>query len=566
MHADRRLLLLFLSFSFAVLSLPVFAQQVIATVPAGMQPLSTAVNPVTNKTYVVNNNCTNYPNCASNGTVTVIDGPTNDTLSVSVGYFPNTVAVNSVTNKIYVVNECGNDPNCASNGTVTVIDGATLATSSVALAGYYPFVLAVNPVTNKIYVPGNCLSDPSCQTPNGTVTVIDGATLATAEVTVGRFPNSMAVNSVTNKIYVANQCGSDPSCQTPNGTVTVIDGATLATTNVGVGHDPYGLAVNSVTDRIYVPNYLDGTVSVIDGTPPTALQFVAVTPCRVVDTRPLYGGGGPIPGGTHQDFPISGAPRCGIPASAAAYSLNVTVVPQGYLSYLTVWPTGQPQPSVSTLNSLDGRIKANAAIVPAGASGDVSVYATDTTNVILDIDGYFAPVSGSTLAFYTLPPCRVADTRQDTFPPGLGSPYLTGGQERPFPILNATACNIPSSAAAYSLNFTVVPHGPLGYLTVWSTGGSRPNVSTLNDIPGQNIANAAIVVAGASGEVSVYPTNDTDLVIDINGYFAPAVPGGGLSLYGVRPCRVIDTRKVGGGQPFSGTLTPPVDVVDTGCG
>ena len=52
MHTDRRLLLLFLSFSFAVLSLPVFAQQVIATVPAGMQPLSTAVNPVTNKTYV----------------------------------------------------------------------------------------------------------------------------------------------------------------------------------------------------------------------------------------------------------------------------------------------------------------------------------------------------------------------------------------------------------------------------------------------------------------------------------------------------------------------------------
>jgi hypothetical protein len=215
------------------------------------------------------------------------------------------------------------------------------------------------------------------------------------------------------------------------------------------------------------------------------------------------------------------------------------------------------------LNSLDGRIKANAAIVPAGASGDVSVYATDTTNVILDIDGYFAPVSGSTLAFYTLPPCRVADTRQDTFPPGLGSPYLTGGQERPFPILNATACNIPSSAAAYSLNFTVVPHGPLGYLTVWPTGGSRPNVSTLNDIPGQIIANAAIVVAGASGEVSVYPTNDTDLVIDINGYFAAAGPGG-LSLYGVPPCRVIDTRNMGGA--FRGTRSPPVDVVDTGCG
>ena len=56
-----------------------------------------------------------------------------------------------------------------------------------------------------------------------------------------------------------------------------------------------------------------------------AQQFVAITPCRVVDTRPQYGGGGPIQGGTHQDFPISGAPNCGIPASAAAYSFNVTV-------------------------------------------------------------------------------------------------------------------------------------------------------------------------------------------------------------------------------------------------
>jgi hypothetical protein len=102
-------------------------------------------------------------------------------------------------------------------------------------------------------------------------------------------------------------------------------------------------------------------------------------------------------------------------------------------------------------------------------------------------------------------------------------------------------------------------------MTVWPTGETRPVVSTLNDIPGQIIANAAIVVAGTGGNVSVYPASDTDLVIDINGYFATAGPNG-LSLYGVQPCRVIDTRKIGGGLPFSGTLTPPVDVVDTGCG
>jgi hypothetical protein len=241
------------------------------------------------------------------------------------------------------------------------------------------------------------------------------------------------------------------------------------------------------------------------------------------------------------------------------------VVPQAALGYLTIWPAGQPQPVVSTLNSQDGRIKANAAIVPAGANGDISVYVTDTTNVIVDVNGYFAPVSGSTLAFYPLLPCRVADTRHSGYPQGLGPPSLTSGQERAFPILNATACNIPPSAAAYSLNFTVVPHGGLGYLTVWPTGQSRPTVSTLNDIGGQIIANAAIVVAGADSEVSVYPTNDTDLAIDIDGYFAAAGQGG-LSLYGVQPCRVIDTRKIGSGQPFSGTLSPPVDVVGSPCG
>ncbi len=719
MHTARRLLLWFLAFSFAALALPAFGQRVIATLPVGRGPLSAAVNSVTNKIYVADW-CGNDPNCTSGGTVTVIDGATDNTLSVNVGFYPYGVAVNSLTNKIYVANWCGNDPSCASGGTLsvidgvsntviatlttgsrpysvavnsvtnqiyvpnncghdvscqthsgtvtvidgvsntvtatvtvgsgpdqavvnpatnkiyvpntcgtdptctypysggtvtvidgvtnnpttvdvgihpdaldvnsvtnkiyvanqcgddpncgsssmTVIDGATLATTDVAIGGRDANTIAVNSVANKIYIPANCYGNPSCQgAPDGTVSVVDGVTLAYTSVGAGVSPDSMAVNSVTNTIYVANECGSDrdPNCPS-NGTVTVIDGATLTFTNIEVGKHPYGLALNSATNRIYVPNYYDDTVSVMDGTPLTALQFAPLSqPCRAVDTRPQYGGNGPIQGGTHQDFPISGAGTCGTLPSAAAYSMNVSVVPNGSLGYLTVWPAGEPQPLVSTLNSLDGRIKANAAIMPAGAGGEISVYATNTTNVIVDVNGYFAPVSGSTLAFYPLPPCRVADTRKSSYPQGLGPPFLTGGAERQFPILNATSCNIPSGAAAYSLNFSVVPHGSLFYMTVWPTGETRPTVSTLNDIPGQIIANAAIVTAGASsGEVSVYPTNDTDLVIDINGYFAAAGQGG-LSLYGVTPCRVIDTRKLGSGLPFSGTLSPPVDVVDSPC-
>jgi hypothetical protein len=236
----------------------------------------------------------------------------------------------------------------------------------------------------------------------------------------------------------------------------------------------------------------------------------------------------------------------------------VTVVPNQSLDYLSIWPTGQPQPTVSTLNS-DGRIKANAAILPAGTGGAISVYVSDATQVILDIDGYFveAGTVNTALDFYPLTPCRVVDTRGTTGT--LGGPSLVGGASRTFPI-QSSSCGIPAGAQAYSLNFTSIPEGPLGYLTTWPAGGTQPVVSTLNAPTGTVVANAAIVPAGTGGAISVFVTNNSDLAIDINGYFAaPAL--GGLSFYPLMPCRVLDTRSSSG--PFSGTLT--VNVSGSAC-
>jgi uncharacterized repeat protein (TIGR03803 family) len=319
-----------------------------------------------------------------------------------------------------------------------------------------------------------------------------------------------------------------------------------------------------------------GTVFKLDvGIVLSPVQFVPVTPCRLYDTRTESGGDGPIQGGTFQFFNLPQLAELGknCPAfslaSASAYSLNVTVVPQGLLDYLTIWPAGRPLPVVSALNSYDARVKAVAAIVQAGASQAVSVFVTGTTDVILDIDSYFTTPSQETLQFYPLPPCRVADTRNVTdFAPGLGAPYLMGNMERKFPVLNAAMnkvpCVIPNSAQSYSLNFTAVPHGSLGYLTVWPTGENQPGVSTLNSYGGQVTANAAIVTAGMGGDISAFVTNDTDLVIDIDGYFAAAGQNG-LSLYPVVPCRLLDTRPPLGNGSFSGTLSPPVDVVGSPC-
>jgi hypothetical protein len=364
------------------------------------------------------------------------------------------------------------------------------------------------------------------------------------------------VDSLTGKAYFA--IAGDP------GMVTMVDGLDDSTVSVRVGPYPAAITVDSGRNRIYTANQGDNSASIIAGAGVDPLQFVPVTPCRLVDTRLRPGpfGGPAVGGGTSRSFALpEGA--CGVPAKALAYSLNVTVVPHGALGYLTIWPTGESQPRVSTLNSLDGRVKANAAIVPAGAAGATSVFASDTTDVVIDINGYFGLANAQTLQFYPLTPCRVLDTRAG--PGHLGGPYLHGTRERDFPVLES-GCGVPASALAYSINFTVVPwqSKPLGYLSVWAAGDNQPLVSTLNNPTATVVANAAIVPAGVGGAIAVYPDQNTDLVGDIDGYFA--APGeGGLSLYPAAPCRVIDTRRIGNGQPFTGTLTPPVDVVDSVC-
>jgi hypothetical protein len=220
--------------------------------------------------------------------------------------------------------------------------------------------------------------------------------------------------------------------------------------------------------------------------------------------------------------------------------LNVTVVPETTLGFLTIWPTGQALPTVSTLNSTDGRVKADAAIVAAGTGGAVSVFVFDQTHVILDINGYFASAASapSGLVFYPVTPCRVMDTRLTNGP--LGGPILAAGATRSVPVLSGP-CGVPASAVAYSLNMTIVPTGPLGFLITWPTGTSQPVVSTLNDPTGTVVANAAIVPAGTSGSINVFVTAQTHLIVDVNGYFAP--PGaGGLQFFVLTPCRVVDTR------------------------
>jgi hypothetical protein len=106
----------------------------------------------------------------------------------------------------------------------------------------------------------------------------------------------------------------------------------------------------------------------------------------VLDTR-NPAGSQPFNGAINVD--VTGS-ACPVPASAQAFVLNATVVPPGPLGFLTLWPQGATQPTVSTLNAIDGAVTSNMAIVPT-TNGSISAFGLNPTHLVLDISGYFAP-------------------------------------------------------------------------------------------------------------------------------------------------------------------------------
>jgi len=167
---------------------------------------------------------------------------------------------------------------------------------------------------------------------------------------------------------------------------------------------------------------------------------------------------------------------------------------------------------VSTLNDIPAQIIANAAIVPAGSSGEVSVFPSSDTDLIIDINGYFAPPGTGGLSLYAVAPCRVIDTRQ------IGPPF-SGTLSPPVDVVGSF-CGPPATAQAYVFNATVVPTGGLGYLTLWPDGTNRPTVSTLNALDG-SITNNMAIVPSTNGKVDAYASGITQLILDISSYFAP---------------------------------------------
>ena len=285
-----------------------------------------------------------------------------------------------------------------------------------------------------------------------------------------------------------------------------------------------GRAVLPYTTTVAVP--FDPNPPVVAPVPlGSDLRYVPVTPQRLIDTRDA---GITVAPGSRFDLVVAGV--AGVPADAKGVVLNVTAVNATAVTYVSVWPAGSPRPTTSALNTDPARSATAAGIaVGVGGEGKVSLYNNaGRTHLVVDVAGYFTASGGQGFEPLTTA-ARVLDTR-------TAGGAMSGGQTRTVTI--AGQSSVPADATAVMVNVTSVGPGGNGYVAVVPSG-TKPTTSTVNHLPGQDVANRAVVPL-AGGKVDVLLAGaSAHVVLDVVGWFGPS---GGERFTPVTPVRAFDTR------------------------
>jgi hypothetical protein len=294
-------------------------------------------------------------------------------------------------------------------------------------------------------------------------------------------------------------------------------------------------------------------------------EFTPLAPRRIFDTRPgsgFAGGGVPLGGGAIRRVKVHGLG--GVPDTGVdSVVLNVTAVRQrdtgGALNFITVWPAGIDQPTVSSLNVAEGETVGNMVTVATAADGYIDVYSSvGVVDLTVDVFGYFASTVAPAGAVYQpVGPrsLRALDTRLS------GQRRLGGGQS--IDIDMAPYGRPQSKPIAAVVSVTAIQPSDRGFFKIYPSGGELPDASSMNFGPRTN-TNRLVTVTLNNGRFTVLnDVGSTHVTIDIIGYYElrdPSIPMQSLALrfIGVEPFRLADTRVE---SPFDGDGRVPEQFV-----
>lgn len=341
---------------------------------------------------------------------------------------------------------------------------------------------------------GPCLSGardvwvaPSTGVPSNAVAVALNVT-----ATGARAPGYLTVHPTGSGRPTASNLNYEPGATVPN----------LVTTKVGLGGGVRVFASGGCPDVVVdVAGYYTAGAVGPGG-------FVGVTPHRILDTRDVLQA--PCVSGSPRQIVVSPRALAGVPAGAAAVTLNVTATEAAGPGYLTVYPAGSARPTASNVNYVAERPSSNHVTARVGAGGEVAIHASGgCPNVVVDVTGYFQAGTATPGGFVGITPSRVLDTRR----PGEG-PCLGGSRQ----LTVSPSAGVPPGAGAVVLNVTAVDPRAQGYLTVHPSGVARPVASNVNYRVGQRVPNA-VVTGVTGGKVTLYASGGCpDVVVDVVGY------------------------------------------------
>ena len=340
---------------------------------------------------------------------------------------------------------------------------------------------------------------------------------------------STGVDAVAVNVTVVSPTASNYVTVYPSGTPK----PNASNINFVAGQTIPNMAIVKVGNDGKIAIYNEGgsTQVIVDvvGWFPDGSDYTGVDPQRLLDTRScsgcdtidgLYEAEGALVAQQTFFLPVVG--RGTIPLTGVgAVALNVTVASPTASNYLTVYPSGAPQPTASNLNFTAGQTIANMVIAKVGNDGKIAIFNNaGSTQVLVDVVGWFPSVSEYT----GIVPQRFMDTRScigcDTIDgqnEGLGP--LTPAQAYPLQITGRGS--IPSSGVgSVALNVTVVGSTASNYLTVYPFGAAQPTASNLNFVGGQTIANMVIVKLGTGGKITLFNRDGiTPVLVDVVGWF-----------------------------------------------
>jgi hypothetical protein len=199
---------------------------------------------------------------------------------------------------------------------------------------------------------------------------------------------------------------------------------------------------------------------------PAATSLGTLSPARLLDTRrsPTADGRYSFTGRMNANvvtyLPVIG--RAGIPSTATAAVLNLTITDPESAGFLTAYPCGSPKPNTSNVNFTPGQTVANLSVIKIGTAGKICLVSDKSTQLIVDITSFdtgseaiVVPAGDATVGGCDIRPAN-DPWNQDITSLGLNSQSATwvntinGGGVRK---LHADFGSDPT----YGIPFTVVP-------------------------------------------------------------------------------------------------------------